>query len=305
MQAGPKEEKNHSFVLFCGLATTALALFGVYVLDRTATDFHIMGWYANYILPVGSLIVGVAASSGYGLASWFSGIKITRALLWMVLGLQALAYLAAQYVEFKSMHLFHRASGEPLGFFEYYDLVARSFAWKQDNGQSGAALGAWGYAFRGLEMAGFIGGSLIIPVALRKSPYCESCHRYMRTRQVALFPASVPAKKVKKSDMAASSAYAAEQEHALEQGKQTWESLRQLAADGKAPEFRAKLAELEPGKRAAARLPARFSIKVVRCKRCACGRLQVHALTGQGKQLKQIEFARLDVTPDFIRSVWP
>ena len=39
---GPQEEKSYSLVLFYGLASTALALFGVYLLDRTTTDFHIM-----------------------------------------------------------------------------------------------------------------------------------------------------------------------------------------------------------------------------------------------------------------------
>ena len=304
LYAGPQEEKGYGSVLFCGLATTAFALFGVYLLDRSATDFHIMGWYANYILPIGALIVGVAASSGYGLASWFSGVKISRALLWMVLGLQLLAYFSAQYIEFKSLHLTHRASGAPVGFFEYYDMVARAFAWKQDNGQSGEPLGMWGYAFRGLEMLGFVGGGLIIPAVMRKAPYCQACQRYMRTQQITLFPGSVPARKVKKSDAAAMSAYAAEQQQAFDKGKQTWESLRQLAADVKAPEFKTKLAELESGKKAAAKLPQRFSLKLVRCKRCASGWLHVHLLTGQGKQLKQTEFARLDVTPEFVRSVW-
>src|SRR3974390_2762117 len=97
-----REERSYLPVILSGLATTALALLGVYVLDVTAEDFHIMGWHADYVLPVGAVIVGVVASSGYGLASWFSGVKITKGLLWIVLGLQLLAYFAAQYVEFKN-----------------------------------------------------------------------------------------------------------------------------------------------------------------------------------------------------------
>ena len=134
---GPREEQSYLLVLISGLATTALTLVGVYVLDAN-TDFHIMGWYANYILPIGAVIVGVAASSGYGLASWFSGIKITRSLLWIVLVLQLAAYFATQYIGFKSLHLVHRKNGTPVGFVEYFDATARSFAWKQDNGSAGA-----------------------------------------------------------------------------------------------------------------------------------------------------------------------
>ena len=303
--SGPREEKNSSFVLLCGLATTALTLLGVYVLDRAAEDFHIMGWYANYILPVGAIVVGVAASSGYGLASWFSGIKITRGLLWSVLGLQLLAYFVAQYIEFSGLHLVHRVSGERVGFVEYYDLTARSFAWKQDNGKAGEPLGIWGYAFRLLEVVGFAGGGLIIPVVMRGVPYCQSCQRYMRTQPLVMLPGSVPARKVKKSDLAGTAAYEAEQGKAFEDGKQTWETLRQFGAGGKGTEFQAKLAELQLGSKAATKLPRRFSVKLIRCKRCSSGWLNAQVLTGQGKQLKTAEFARLDLAPEFVRSVWP
>ncbi len=301
---GAQEEKSHSLVLLCGLGTTAFALFGVYALDQAATDFHIMGWYANYILPVGAVLVGVVASSGYGLASWLSGVKITKGLLWTVLGLQLLAYFAAQYIEFKSLHLIHRATGAPVGFLEYYDFVARSFAWRHDHGQAGQPLGAWGYAFRVLEVAGFVGGGLILPALMRKVPYCQACQRYMSTREIAVIPGSVAARKVKKSDLAAVSAYEAEQEQAFESGKQTWESLRQWALAARAAEFRAKLAELDPGQKAAGKLPRRLSLKVVRCKRCASGWIDVRVVSGQGKQLKQAEFARLELSPEFVRSVW-
>src|SRR3954451_13699871 len=120
-----------------GLITSVLALVGGDVLDVSANDFHIMGWYADYVLPVGAVIVGVVAASGYGLGSWFSGVKITRNLVWIVLALQVAAYFGAQYIEFKNLHLIHRANDTPVGFFEYYDAVARSFAWQQHNGSAG------------------------------------------------------------------------------------------------------------------------------------------------------------------------
>lgn len=300
---GPREDKSASFVLLFGLATTALALLGVYVLDRTADDFHIMGWYANYILPIGAFIVGLVASSGYGLGSWLSGIKITRSLLWTVLLLQVFAYFAARYIEFRGMHLVHVSDDSPVGFFEYYDMTARSFAWQQKDGTVGEPLGIWGYAFRALEMVGFVGGSLLVPVLLRKAPYCQSCQRYMRTRQLVWFPGSAPARKVKKSDAAAMAAYQAENEKALENGKNTWETLRQMGVAAKSAEFRNKLAELQTGNNAAQKLPRRFSLKLVHCKRCQSGWLHAHLLSGQGRDIKQTEVGRADVSPEFVRPV--
>ena len=203
---GLHEERSYLPVLISGLATTVLALLGIYALDVNVKDFNIMGWYANYVIPAGAIIVGIVAASGYGLASWFSGIKITSRLLWTVLALQLFAYFAAQYIEFHNLHLIHREDGRSVGFLEYYDAVARSFAWRQSDGSVGEPLGAWGYFFRGLEVLGFVGGGLIVPLVLRKAPYCPECQRYMKTRQLGLVPASVPAKKVKKSDLAGKAA---------------------------------------------------------------------------------------------------
>lgn len=302
--AGPQEEQSFSLVLISGLLTTALALFGVYLLDVKAEDFHIMGWYANYILPVGALLVGLVAASGYGLASWFSGIKITRGLLWAVLVLQLAAYFGAQYIEFKGRRLVHR-DGRPVGFIEYFDFAARSFAWKQKDGSMGQPLGAWGYAFRGLEIAGFALGGLLVPIALRKVPYCASCRRYMRTRQLGLVSASVPARKVKKSDAVGLAAYQSEQEQAFAAGKTAWETLRKLAETNQSADFQNRLADLKAGGKSAAKLPQRFSLQLVSCNRCQSGWLNVLLLSGQGREIKQTNFARADLHPEFVRALQP
>jgi hypothetical protein len=299
-----QEQQSYTLVLICGLVTTALALFGVYLLNTNVEDFHIMGWYANYVLPIGALIVGLVAASGYGLASWFSGIKITRGLLWAVVVLQLAAYFAAQYIEFAS-HKPVPANGDPVSFFEYLDFAARSFAWKQKDGSTGQPLGAWGYAFRALEVLGFVAGGLIVPALMRKAPYCDACRRYMRKRQLGLLAASVPARKVKKSDAAGLAAYQAEQEQAFDNGKRACETLRQLAETNQVPEFQNKLADFTAGKKKTALLPRRLSLHLVHCTRCCGGWLQATLWLGQGREQKQSEYARQNLHPEFVRALLP
>jgi hypothetical protein len=298
-----REERSNMPVIISGLITTALALAGIYILDVTGSDFNIMGWYADYVLPVGAIIVGLIAASGYGLASWLSGVKITRSLLLIVLALQFAAYFAAQYIAFRNLHLVHRGDGSAVGFFEYYDFVARSIAWKRDNGSFGEPLGLWGYAVRGLEVIGFVGGGLIVPALLRKAPYCADCQRYMKTRQLALIPASVPVKKIKKSDVAGKTAYETEQQQAFEGGKQTVTSIQQLAAGNSTADFQKKLEEFQLGKKQAAKLPGRFSLQLVHCKGCFSGQFVAKLLTGQGKQLKQTEITRSNLHQEFVRAI--
>ncbi len=296
--------QSYQLVLFSGVATSALTLLGVYLLDVSGSDFHIMGWYADYVLPVGGIIAGVAASSGYGLASWFTGVKITRSLLWTVLAIQVMVYFGAQYIEFSHLRLVH-LNGSPVGFFEYYDHVARAFAWKHDDGGRGEPLGLWGYFFRGLEIIGFAGGSLIVPLVLWKWAYCQTCSRYMRTRQLSLLAASVPVKKIKKADTTGQAAHVAEQKEAFERGQRITEILQKMAVDGQAAEFQRTLTELEPRKKQAAKLPHRLGIHLVSCKQCRSGWLLVKLFSGQGKQLKTTELGRTDVQPEFVRSIQP
>jgi hypothetical protein len=293
---GPREERSNSIVLISGLITTALALLGVYALDRYTDDFHIMGWYANRVIPVGALLVGLVAASGYGIVSWLSGVKITRGLLWLIVALQVLAYFTARYIEFRSLKL-------PMSFFEFYDFAARSIAWKQDNGTLGEPVGAWGYGIRFLEVAGFVFGGLVVPLVMLKAPYCPACQLYMKTRQLTLFPASVTVRKVKKSNVAGQAAYEAEQQQAFDQGKQTLEALQQLAAKGDSAGFRKRLDELQPGQKAAGKLPGRFALKLVHCKRCCGGHLISQHILGQGNQIKTTELARADIHSEFVRSI--
>jgi hypothetical protein len=157
--------------------------------------------------------------------------------------------------------------------------------------------------FCGLEVVGFVAGGLIVPMVLRKAPYCAECQRYMKTRQLALIPASIPARRVKKSDPAGQAAYQAEQQQAFTGGKQTVAAMQQLAAANSTADFQKKLEELRPGKKSAAKLPGRLAIQLVHCKRCYAGNFIVKLFTGQGKHIKRTEIARANLHPEFVRSV--
>lgn len=294
-------------VILAGLFTTAIALVGVYVVDATG-ETNVMGWHANYVLPVGALLVGLVASSGYGIASWVTGLKIRRGLLWTILLLQVLAYFGAQYVAFASRGpLFLRGTTHRLTFPEYFDLVTRSFTWKEENstptpvrGKESQPLGGWGYLFVGLEILGFAGGSLIVPAVLMKHPYCELCQIYMKRKGLAVIPASVKARKVKKKDIAAMEAYTAEQQAAFEAGRAKLGAIAKLAQAGDVNGLQQQLADLKPGRRAADKLPARIHLSMVRCRGCNSGHLEAILHTGQGNRTKRTPLDRIDLSPDFV-----
>lgn len=300
--ATPRPERQEGVVLCSGLATSALALFGIYLINRSTDEINIMGWYANYVIPIGAILVGLVAGSGYGAASWITGVRITKRLLWVVLILQALSYFAAEHIQFASLGLVHQ-DGTKVGFFEYYDLMARSFAWKQNDGTMGQPLGVWGYFFQALAMAGFCGGGVIVPAILKAHPYCQDCQIYMRKKDLGLIPASIPAKKIKKTDTAALAEHASADEAAAKEAQARLEQLIQLGKDGNTADFTAFIRELAAHKKETAKLPRRLSIEMVSCKACWSGYLHTRLMVGQGENTKITELGNTPVTNSLAREV--
>lgn len=276
-------------VLVAGLVTTVLALAGVWALSVYA-DENVMGWYANFVIPVGAVLVGAVASIGFGLGSWLTGARISGRLLAAVALSLVAGYWAAKWVEFRVA--FPNGAtfddGTPAGFLDWYDLVTRSFAWKDRGGKVGAPLGAWGYLLRAGEILGFAAGGLITPFALRRVPYCTSCAMYMRQPVVAVVPAGVKPRRVSKKDAAGQAAYEAETREAFARGEAAVAKLLAAAQAGNPAAFAAAVAEGGPmsGRRAAEKLTARLHVRVVHCRRCAAGELRVALATGQGQNLK-------------------
>ena len=298
-----RPRRGQTFVLYTGLITTALTLFGVYYLNTRTDDFNIMGWYANYVLPVGALLVGLAAGSGYGIGSAISGKKISKQLLLAVLALQVVAYFVAQYIEFRQLDLVYQATGQAVGFWEYFHESAMSFAWKQKSGGMGEALGMWGYAFRALEVAGFALGGLVVPGVMMARPYCDGCQRYKKTRELAFIPASVPARKVKKDDAAGQAAYEAERQAAMAAAEARHDRLVASATGGDAAAFRADLAELAPGSKQAQKLPRRIRVAMITCPGCNTGTLETSAVSGTGDKVAAVPLASTELTPEFVRAL--
>ncbi len=289
-------------VLLGGLASTALTLVGVYLLSAHTEDFQIMGWYANYVIPVGAILVGFAASSGYGLGSWLAGVKVSGGLLLGIMGLQVGAYFAGQYIEFRSLGLFYE-DGTPVDFVSWFHWSAVSFAWVQDDGSPGAPLGMWGYGLRALEIAGFTGGSLLGPAVLRSKPYCEACSRYMKVRREALIPASVPARKIKKNDTEAQLSYDQEQQATLEEAMAAVESLGEMAGTGDSSGFRALLTERAGDAKSAGKLPVRFQVQMSSCPGCHAGELKTSLQSGHGDRQQVEELSRLALRAHFVNEV--
>jgi hypothetical protein len=291
-----------------GVLTSAAALAGVYWLGKNTNDFHIMGWYASYVIPAGAMIVGIAAGSGYAIASWLTGTRISRGLLLVVLLLQTGAYVTAEYVDYRDVMDGLRQRGLMLGpepsFLEYYDFKARSFAWNKRGAgnQPGEPLGGWGYVFVLLGAAGFILSGLIAPAVLSATPYCARCQRYMKTKLLGVLPASVPAKKIAKSDQTAQEAHVKEQEQAAVNADAAVARLGAAIAEGRADVVKYELLAAGPAK-GNEHLPSRVRVSLTWCKSCREGQMIVALVSGVGQTLQETKLTEQPVPATFVGAI--
>ena len=108
-------DHRSEIVTAAGAATTLLALAAVFALAHDGTERH--GLVRELRHSGGALLVGALAASGYGIAAWFTGLKMTRRLILSVIGQLVLSYFIAQYEEYR-----HAVPGGEIGFFAWFDL---------------------------------------------------------------------------------------------------------------------------------------------------------------------------------------
>lgn len=242
-------------VLLLGLLSNALCLFGVYVLNRH--EMNIMGWFIEYVIPLGAGLVGVGAASGFCLGSWLTGQRLDGRLLALVMIVLAAGYFSAEYVEFRVAYPYGVLddSGHLLGFWSYMDFMTRAIHFGNHRG-----LGLWGYGVRAVELSGFVCGGVFGTLwLLDRVPYCAACSRYQRTAPIALLDAG------------------AQEQLAMIVAKR--HDGRQLHDE---IEAQCPASSLED----TACLPERASLLLIHCPMCGEGKLSIDLVAGPPEQRK-------------------
>jgi hypothetical protein len=287
------QEHDHRsrVVVLAGSLTTLLALGGVFAAAHHGEN--IMGWYANYVIPAGAIFVGLVAASGYGLAAWWTGLKMSRRLIWSVVAELAVAYFIAHYEEYRRFYDYD----SPASFFQWFDETTRNFAWQSHGGERGEPLGVLGYGLRALEIVGFVGGGALVPIGLRTKPYCDPCRTYKRTRRLALMRAGVASRllgAVGEADAA----------RAYQGALDGIAAIFAAAEKGDRALLEQHVATHAIGKRAAARLTAYAMVSLVRCPRCSDGGLVSSLVTGRGRNVQVQKLSSVALAPDRVQALF-
>src|SRR5438045_2146150 len=96
--APQRGERRPVVVLLGGILTSLLTLALVYFFTRKGGD-TITDWHVYFFIPVGAIAAGLLCGSGYGIASWWTGVRLRNAIEWTIAVLLLATYVCAQVVE--------------------------------------------------------------------------------------------------------------------------------------------------------------------------------------------------------------
>lgn len=261
-----------------GLATTAITLFGVWLL---APHVAVLGFYLSYVIPIGAILVGALAGSGYALGSLRSGIRATNGLLWAIVLIQACAFVLGSYLEFRQL-----VSAAPnfsdLSFWNYVDQSARTMSFSEA-GRSGrgSRLGVFGYAFKLLDLVGFASASVIPLLILRHTrTYCEACGVYRKRSTLGVIEAGVKRVKIPKD---APEEVVAEHSARLQAGVEKASEMTAWAEAGDWERVIDTIRTHAPGQRAKRKLMGYVDLRLEHCPSCEAATLfgDGHVFNGQ------------------------
>lgn len=160
-------------ILSFGLTVAVVATVG------SATGFNIFTFSFWLVLPVGALLTGVAAASGYYFGSLLFHVRPTRVLLVQMVILAALSMLAIYYAEYLTVKEGSRAG---IGFWQYVHNHLTNSSLNIDFiiSVSTGRIGLFGYVFAAIEFVGFLAGGYFTFLFLRNAHACPKCNLYYR-----------------------------------------------------------------------------------------------------------------------------
>lgn len=167
----------NQLILYGGLATSAGALFVVYLI--ASLGFNLMGLYWLFIVPVGAIIVGLISGVGYAVVSKWTNFRASGTYLWFVVGVSLLTYGASHYVTYRQVLSANNLAPEQISFIDYMRLTTESTEMADHDGDNAFTVGKFGYLLLLLEAIGFSGAAAIPILIVSQAAYCEDCSKYM------------------------------------------------------------------------------------------------------------------------------
>lgn len=172
---------KQSVIALCGLATSVVVALLLTVAQRL-TGFDLFTLSVWVIVPVGAILTGLAAASGYYFGSLYFHTRPNALLFLQMVLIAGLTFFLIYYLEYSTLVLDDgRRASDIIPFSRYFNLAITTAHYRfgraaRDVGEIGDA----GYWFAAVQFVGFLLGGISIFVILLDHPVCDSCKKYFR-----------------------------------------------------------------------------------------------------------------------------
>ncbi len=148
---------------------------------QAQTQFAFYLYSVWFVIPVGAIVSGLVASSGYYFVARILNHRPTRLLLLNILIGAVATFFLIYYFQYLTQTANGKHVAELMSYPQFVNTSLRSTVLQLDSDSTGAsgALGGWGYLFALLQVAGFAYGGFAVYRHLSTKPFCDRCSRYM------------------------------------------------------------------------------------------------------------------------------
>jgi hypothetical protein len=170
-------------ILVAAFGITTSLLTGIILgLMEVYTGYAIYSWMFFIVIPVGAILSGFGAASGYYAGAILFNQKPAGGVLLNMVGASIGAFLIVHYIPYFLLKVDDIRVKDAISFWKYLDIGIRntSLSFFRARANTGALGGFWGYAYAILQLMGFSAGGFAVFAWLAKNPYCDNCSRYLK-----------------------------------------------------------------------------------------------------------------------------
>lgn len=165
----------------CGFATSILVAIAEVAFARmTGFDFFTLSIWA--VVPVGALLTGFAAASGYYFGSLYFHKRATATLLIQMVVIAGVTQLLIYWLGYATLVLDDGSKvADFKSFGQYMVLTLTKAHYRIGRSMSDTGeVGSLGYWIAGAQFLGFLFGGLLVYGYLMIKPVCATCDLYLR-----------------------------------------------------------------------------------------------------------------------------
>jgi hypothetical protein len=187
--ASKGEEMNRTgqdmVVAACGFIFSLATAVILYLIEER-TGLALYSFTLWFVIPVGAILAGLVAASGWLLGAWVLNHKPSRLLLANMALASITTFFLIHWLSYISFEVDGKLVSEYVPFVKYMDTILTHqsmgfYVRGRAHGTTGE-LGWFGYVVALLQVVGFALGALAVYGYLSGLPYCEECRKYFKSK---------------------------------------------------------------------------------------------------------------------------